>query len=44
MGKFEIKKGWMSIVWKLDDGIVLKMTVGELKEVLSEVSDSFENE
>jgi hypothetical protein len=42
MTKFEIKKGWMNIVWNLSDGIVLNMTVRDLKEILSQISDSSE--
>ena len=43
MTKFEIKKGWMNTVWRLDDGIVLTMTVKDLKEIISEVTESTES-
>ena len=39
---FEIKKGWMNIVMNLNDGINITMTVRDLKEILSQISDSSE--
>lgn len=40
MGNIKIEKGWMNAVWNLDDGIVLKITVRDLKEMIIDTHKS----
>lgn len=42
MTGYRIKHGFMNVVLSIDDGIVLKMTVKDLREIISDVLEGVE--